>query len=321
QRDLKNSIRDIGELCRRLQLPTKLAEFEVGKKFPCLVPESFLQRMTTGDINDPLLQQVLPVAEEHKQQDGFVSDPVGDLNARKSNGMLKKYHGRALLVLNGTCAIHCRYCFRREYPYAEDPKNLMDWEPTFQAIQSDPTITEVILSGGDPLMMSDDRLRKFFNRIEQIPHVQRIRIHSRLPVVLPSRVTKELLTLLKSTRLQPIFVIHANHPAELVEDCEDALHLLVKSGIPTLNQAVLLKGVNDDAETLIELSEGCVNLGVMPYYLHQLDRVSGAGHFEVPEEKGHDLIRVMRERLPGYAVPTFVQEIPGESSKTVLPRL
>lgn len=321
QHDLKNSIRDIDELCHRLQLPAKLAEFEAVANFPCLVTESFLLRMTPGDVDDPLLRQILPVVAEYLEQEGFVSDPVGDLKARKTNGMLQKYHGRALLVLNGTCAIHCRYCFRREYPYAEEPKSFEEWEPTFQTIQNDSSITEVILSGGDPLMMSDDRLRKFFNRIEQIPHVQRIRIHSRLPVVLPSRVTKELLALLNSTRLQPVFVVHANHPAEIVNDCADALRMLVNAGVPTLNQAVLLREVNDDVETLIEFSERCVNLGVMPYYLHQLDRVSGAAHFEVPEEKGHELIRLMRERLPGYAVPTFVQEIPGEPSKTVLPRL
>lgn len=321
QIDLKKSIRDIQTLCHILKISE---DGDIPKEvfnFPCLVTESFLQRMRIGDANDPLLRQVLPVRDEATIAGDFVSDPVGDLAARSVDGMLHKYHGRALLILSGSCAIHCRYCFRREYPYSEDPKDLADWQPAFQAIMSDDSIKEVILSGGDPLMMTDQRLGRFLKRLSEIPHLQRIRIHSRLPVVLPSRVTDELIAILKSTRLQPIFVIHANHPAELVADCAAKIRILVQSGIPTLNQAVLLNGINDDIETLVGLCETCINNGVIPYYLHQLDRVAGAAHFEVDETKGLELIQQLRERLPGYAIPKFVREIPGEPSKTVLPQL
>lgn len=318
QLDIKRSIRSLDELLRRLSLPQEITATNGSQNFPVLVSESFLRRMQPQNFDDPLLKQVLPVPEEGSVQPGFVSDPVGDLVARKAPGLLQKYAGRALLIVNGVCAIHCRYCFRREYPYAEDPRTLADWELAFPAIEADHSLTEIILSGGDPLMMSDEKLAALLMRIARIPHVQRVRIHSRLPVVLPSRVSAEFLSSLKSTRLQPIMVVHANHSAELVDDCAEALRTLVQSGIPTLNQAVLLKGVNDSTQALFNLCEACINLGVLPYYLHQLDRVTGAAHFEVPPERGRQLIASLRERLPGYAVPQYVLEIPGRRSKTPL---
>lgn len=317
QRDLRNAIRSSSDLLQRLGLDEKSIDV-AESPFPVMVPESFVRRMKPGDLHDPLLRQVLPTADEQKLTPGFVKDPVGDLDSNKGAGLLQKYHGRALLILNGLCAIHCRYCFRREFPYNESPKQLSEWESAFSVIESDPEISEVILSGGDPLMMSDDRLAALFRRIAEIPQVQRIRIHSRLPIVLPSRIQEKLFEAITGTRLQPIFVVHANHPRELVSDCAEALQLLVRNGIPTLNQAVLLRRINDSVAVLQELCERCINLGVIPYYLHQLDRVRGAAHFEVSEAEGLELIEELRKVLPGYAVPRYVREIPGEQSKTPL---
>ena len=280
-----------------------------------VVTESFLKRIEVGNPRDPLLLQVLPVADEEQSVTGFVSDPTGDLQAQSTEGLLRKYTGRAPLVLNGTCAIHCRYCFRREFPYDLAPKSLAAWEPAFEEIAADETLSEVILSGGDPLIWNDHKLRQLIDRIEQIPHVQRLRIHSRIPIVLPSRITEELIQALRKTRLHVVMVIHSNHRNELQGDCLDQLALLQQQGIPLLNQAVLLRGVNDSVEALVDLCEHCANIGVMPYYLHQLDRVSGASHFEVPMEEGKKLVEELRERLPGYAVPRYVQEVPGALSK------
>jgi EF-P beta-lysylation protein EpmB len=247
---------------------------------------------------------------------GFVVDAVDDHAARKAPGLLQKYAGRVLLMAAGSCAVNCRYCFRRHYPYSEEPKRLDDWEPALVAIEQDPSIHEVILSGGDPLMLTDDRFGQLIERLEQIEHLTRLRIHSRLPIVLPDRVNAELIDQLRNTRLQPVMVVHSNHPQEVVGECAEALRLLVRSGIPTLNQAVLLRGVNDNVEALAALCERLIDLGVIPYYLHQLDRVAGTAHFEVPAGTGMDLIAQLRIRLPGYAVPQLVQEIAGEMSKT-----
>ena len=291
-----------------------------ANRFPLLVPESYLQRMRRGDPDDPLLRQVLPVADELVDVPDFTADPVGDAAARKAPGLLHKYSGRALLIATGSCAVHCRYCFRREYPYGDEPRRLDDWNPAFDAIAADPSLHEIILSGGDPLMLTDARLTSVIERLAEVPHLRRLRVHSRLPIVLPDRVTKELLALLRGTRLTPIMVVHANHPAEIAGDCRDALATLVQSGITTLNQAVLLRGVNDDADVLAELCERLIDVGVLPYYLHQLDRVRGAQQFETGVDRGIELIAQLRERLPGYAVPRYVQERAGERSKTPLER-
>lgn len=320
QRDLAAAIRDVPTLLSRLEIPEAAVNaFQPGPKdFPLLVPESYLQRMEIGNPSDPLLLQVLPNQEEHQLQSGYKSDPVGDKSSRVAPGMLHKYHGRALLIAHGSCAVHCRYCFRQHFPYADEPQSLEQWFPALEAIRNDPSLHEIILSGGDPLVLSDRKLSVLVSQIEEIPHVRRLRIHSRLPIVLPSRVNNELCSLLSSSRLQTIFVIHSNHARELTDDCADALARLRTSGIPLLNQAVLLRGVNDSVEALAELCERCVDLGVLPYYLHQLDRVQGSAHFEVPVETGLELIEKLRSRLPGYAIPKYVAEIEGESSKTPL---
>jgi EF-P beta-lysylation protein EpmB len=320
QRDLSRAIRTSAELFKRLELQPEqvaggLADEEL-QGFPVLVPESFLARMRPGDPSDPLLLQVLPRQEERETVDGFVTDAVGDLQARRAPGILQKYHGRVLMIAAGACAVHCRYCFRRDYPYSAEPHRLDDWELSLRAIEGDGDVQEVILSGGDPLMLNDQRLEQLCRRIEQIPQIERVRIHTRLPIVLPSRVTESLTGLLTGLRPQVVMVVHANHPAEIQGDCRDALRRLVAAGLPVLNQAVLLRGVNDSLSALEGLSRSLINVGVMPYYLHQLDRVAGTAHFEVSEELGRRLITELQARLPGYAVPKYVREIAGDTGKT-----
>lgn len=319
-RALAEAVRDPDELIDLLRLPDEFREpaRRAAKLFPLLVPRSFLTRMKPGDPRDPLLLQVLPLGAEEQVVDGFTDDAVGDSEAHRASGLLQKYAGRALMIATGACAIHCRYCFRRAYPYGDEPRRMADWQPAFDVLAADETIHEAILSGGDPLMLTDQRLAEIVSRLEAIPHLTRIRVHSRLPIVLPERVTETLVDILLSNRLTPIMVVHANHPRELEGTCAAALRRLVRSGITVLNQAVLLRGINDNADTLTELSERLINLGVIPYYLHQLDRVAGTAHFEVCEETGRELIAELRQRLPGYAVPQFVREIPGEASKTPL---
>lgn len=319
RRSLAEALRDPEELLARLGLTIgDVQHFSRWREFPLLVPESFLRRMKPGDINDPLLRQVLPLAEEDADVPGFTLDALDEAKFREAPGLLHKYAGRALLVLTGACAVHCRYCFRRHYPYSQEPKRLDDWEPAFQALEQDESIHEVLLSGGDPLMLTDERLAAVVRRLEQIAHLRRLRWHTRLPIVLPNRVTWEWLDLLTSTRLTPIVVVHANHPRELVGDCASALRRLTQTGVLTLNQAVLLRGVNDSADVLVELSERLIDLGIRPYYLHQLDRVAGTAHFEVSAEVGRRLMDELRQRLPGYAVPQYVQEVPGAAYKVPL---
>jgi EF-P beta-lysylation protein EpmB len=274
--------------------------------------------MRKGQVADPLLRQVLPLAEELQDSACFENDAVGDLQAQRAPGLFQKYARRALLITTGACAVHCRYCFRRHFPYDEAPRSLRDWEPALEAIAADETLDEVILSGGDPLTLVDAHLAALAGRLAEIPHLARLRVHTRLPILIPERVTGELLDWLCGSRLAPIMVVHANHPQEIDSAVETALCRLVDAGVPVLNQAVLLRGVNDDADTLAELATRLVNLRVMPYYLHQLDRVRGAAHFETSVEQGRELMRELRRRLPGYAVPQYVQEIAGEASKTPL---
>ncbi len=317
QRLLKEAVRDPVELCRILQLPPRYeaAAVRADRGFPVFAPRGYIDLMRRGDPGDPLLRQVLPLAEELEDTPGFTADPVGDGLAMLSPGLLHKYAGRALLVLTGACAIHCRYCFRRHFPYDDGPSSLIEWQPALERIKADESIDEVILSGGDPLTLRDESLGRLAERLAAIRHVRRLRIHSRLPIVLPERVCDDLLAWLRGTRLTPVMVVHANHPAELSPEVAAALGRLVNSGVPLLNQAVLLAGVNDHADVLAELCRRLVDLRVMPYYLHQLDRVRGAAHFEVAEETGLRLIAELRRRLPGYAVPRYVREVAGEPNK------
>jgi EF-P beta-lysylation protein EpmB len=326
---LSEAIRDPDQLVQLLKLPDEFREpaRQAARLFPLLAPHSYIDRMRAGDPHDPLLRQVLPLGIEADDQAGFLSDPVGDDAARKAPGLLRKYQGRALLITTGACAVHCRYCFRRHYPYGDEPKRLDDWEPAFAAVEADPSLHEIILSGGDPLMLSDARLEALVSRIASIPHITRLRVHTRLPIVLPERVTDRLIETLTARAsqtgsvsdapraLRTLVVVHANHPRELTGQCPAALRRLIDAGMTVLNQAVLLRGVNDSVDALAGLCEALIDLGVLPYYLHQLDRVAGAAHFEVPESDGLALIAELRRRLPGYAVPQYVREAPGELFK------
>ena len=317
---MKDAVRDPEELCRLLDLPAEFAAAaqESARQFRLFVPRGFLSRMQPGDPLDPLLRQVLPLVEETVEVPGFSVDPVRDDLAERQPGLLHKYDGRVLLVTTGTCAIHCRYCFRRHFPYDEAPRSLADWQPAIDEIASDETVREVILSGGDPLTLVDSTLATLVDRIGQIPHLRRLRFHTRLPIVIPERVTGELVDLVRGSRLTPIIVLHANHANELDAHVADAITRLRDAGILLLNQAVLLAGINDSVEAQAALSERLVDLRVVPYYLHQLDRVAGAAHFEVPLDKGRQIIRELRDRLPGYAVPRYVAEVPGDGSKSII---
>jgi EF-P beta-lysylation protein EpmB len=317
---LARAVRDPDELLDILRLPDELREpaRRAARLFPLLVPRSYLERMQSGNARDPLLAQVLPLGIEEPVVPGFNADPVGDRKARRAPGLLHKYQGRALFITTGACAVHCRYCFRRQYPYGDEPRRMSDWDDAFAIIAGDTAVHEVILSGGDPLMLTDSRLEEMCERIARIPHVSRLRLHTRLPIVLPERVTDTLLEILLDAGPTPIVVVHANHPQEIVGPCADALRKMVRAGITVLNQAVLLRSINDSVDAQSGLCEALVDLGVIPYYLHQLDRVAGAAHFEVDEEVGRSLIGELRRRLPGYAVPRYVRETAGGEFKEIL---
>jgi EF-P beta-lysylation protein EpmB len=286
------------------------------RQFSLRVPRNFADLMQTGDPHDPLLRQILPLGNEMNLLPGFSQNPVGDRQAESTPGLLHKYRGRVLVVATGACAVHCRYCFRRHYPYTESSASPRRWNGILDYLKAHPEVEEVILSGGDPLMVSDERLAGWLQQLAALPWLKRLRLHTRLPVVLPQRVTPLLVENLVETRLQTPIVIHANHPNELSPAVGSALARLKQTGTPLLNQSVLLKGVNDDADTLIRLSERLFECGVMPYYLHLLDRVAGAAHFEVDESRARSLHQALLARLPGYLVPKLVREIAGERSKT-----
>jgi EF-P beta-lysylation protein EpmB len=320
QTDIRTAIRDAYELCRLLELPAELADAATAgaREFPLFVPPAYLDRIRRGDPHDPLLRQVLPLEEETTVVAGFTHDPVDDRGATLQPGVLQKYAGRALLITTGACAVHCRYCFRRHFPYEVTPHSESAWDAALGSIAKDDGIHEVILSGGDPLMLRDERLAWLSEKIAAIEHVARLRVHTRLPVMIPSRVTDALVAWLTGTRLTPVLVIHANHARELDDAVADCLIPLRQAGVMLLNQAVLLRGINDSLPALAALSERLIALGVVPYYLHQLDQVAGAAHFEVPIDQGRRLMHQLRAQLPGYLIPQYVQEIPGEPHKTVL---
>lgn len=289
-----------------------------ARLFPLRVPRGFVARMRPGDPHDPLLRQVLPLGEELVAAAGFGPDPVGDLAAMAVPGVLHKYRGRVLLTATGACAIHCRYCFRRHFPYSESNAAADHWRAALKYIAADDSIAEVILSGGDPLTLADAKLAEFAAALHAIPHVRRLRLHTRLPIVLPERVNQDLLAWLEKTRLKPVAVVHANHATEIDAAVRTALAALAGAGVHLLNQSVLLRGVNDNIESLSDLSEALFAAGVLPYYLHWLDRVQGAAHFEVDESRAHGLMQELNGRLPGYLVPRLVREIPGAPGKSVV---
>lgn len=321
QRELQLAITDPAELLSVLGLGPEWLEpaRAAAKLFPLRVPRGFVARMRPGDPQDPLLAQVLPLGAECNVVPGYVHDPVGDLAARAAPGVLQKYHGRALLITTGACAVNCRYCFRRHFPYAEENASRAEFEPALELLRADPTVREVILSGGDPLTLGNRRLAALLEGLEAIPHLRRVRLHTRLPIVLPERIDAGFASLWSAARLQKVAVVHANHAAEIDASVRDGLNRLQDTGTTLLNQAVLLHGVNDRPDDLVALSETLFEAGVLPYYLHLLDPVTGAAHFDVPEVRARTLLAEVAARLPGYLVPRLVREIPGQPAKTMLP--
>jgi L-lysine 2,3-aminomutase len=337
------AIRDPAELCSVLGLSRQLAEeaHAVMGNFPLLLPRTMLARITPGNAADPVLRQFLPTRAEAVSAPGFSADPLEEQAACPVPGVLAKYEGRILILATSACPVHCRYCFRRHLAHAGMERQMLSvanpettdkpcgpgamstTEDGFLSticryLESRPDCREVIFSGGEPLLLDDETLREWFLYISQIPHVLRIRIHTRLPVVIPQRVTPELIDVLHSTRLLPLIVLHINHPQEIDETVSEAISRLAASGILLLCQSVLLAGVNDAPETLAGLYERLAGLRVLPYYLHQLDRVLGAHHFDVPIVRGREIVQELRRRLPGYLVPRYVQELPGEQAKVPL---
>ncbi|HEU0196664.1 MAG TPA: EF-P beta-lysylation protein EpmB [Nevskiaceae bacterium] len=306
------------ELLRLLELDPALPllDYEHRRQFPLHVPLSFVHRMRHRDPHDPLFVQVWPAAAEAVEAVGFSRDAVGELDQRQPGGVIRKYQGRALVITTGACAVNCRYCFRRHFPYAESAADGHDWQTTLEVLAADTSLSEVILSGGDPLSLTDTKLASLAHGLDAIGHLKRLRIHSRLPIVQPGRINASLLDWLGTGHLQRIMVVHANHANEIDDAVASACGKLHDAGVMLLNQSVLLRGVNDQADALVALSERLCEVGVLPYYLHLLDRVQGAAHFEVPEARATALMRDIVKRLPGYLVPRLVREVPGVPAKT-----
>lgn len=320
QQELATAISDPLELFEILQLdPDSLpAAQQASRLFRLRVPRSYVGRMQIDNPEDPLLKQVLPVSAENNLVPGFTADPVGDLDAMVIPGLLHKYHGRVLLITTGACAVHCRYCFRRQFPYQDANAASEAWQPALNYIAADKSLREVILSGGDPLTLSDQRLQRLINELERIPHIDTLRIHTRLPIVLPSRVNSHLLDWLRGCRLNTVIVLHSNHANEMDTDVIQALAELKSTGATLLNQAVLLKDINDTVQAQTNLHRTLFNAGVLPYYLHLLDKVDGAAHFQVSQERARAIMQALSHQLPGYLMPRLVEEQAGAASKTAI---
>jgi EF-P beta-lysylation protein EpmB len=317
RRALAEAVTDPAELLDLLGLDPALLPpaRQAAARFGLRVPRSFIARMRRGDPADPLLLQVLPLSAELQDTPGFGRDPVGDLAALRAPGVLAKYHGRALLMTTGGCAVNCRYCFRREFPYEAGTLTPGRLAAAVAELARTPGLEEVILSGGDPLALPTARLARITEALVEVPGLRRLRVHTRTPVVLPARVDGPLLDWLRGLRWRVVLVLHLNHPRELNDEVRDALAALAGTGATLLNQAVLLRGINDDEEILAELSETLFSAGVLPYYLHLLDRVTGTAHFDTPATRALELMSALRVRLPGYLVPRLVREVAGAPSK------
>ncbi|WP_232819352.1 EF-P beta-lysylation protein EpmB [Saccharospirillum mangrovi] len=317
QSELKNAVRSVSQLLDLLGLTA--ADLDnpalANADFPLRVPLSFVRRMRLKDPHDPLLRQVLPTEAEIDPQPGFQDDPLAERDHAPAPGIVHKYQGRALVIATQACAVHCRYCFRQHFPYADNRLSPTQWQQALDYLASQPELHEVILSGGDPLSLPNDRLADLIADLERLPNLTTLRIHSRTPIVLPSRVDAGLVRLLEQTRLKTVLVVHANHAHEINDEVRQALAPLRQAGTVLLNQAVLLAGVNDSLAALTDLSQALFNADVLPYYLHQLDPVRGAAHFDVPDARGQQLWRELQASLPGYLVPRLVREVPGDAGK------
>ena len=311
RRALAEAVTDVSTLLALVEVRQDAVDVLPATDFPLKVPRPYIARMRRADAADPLLRQVLPVRREGHAEPAFATDPLREADAAAGVGVLRKYAGRALVIVTGGCAVHCRYCFRRHFPYAEHRQDAR--LPALDAVRADATLAEVILSGGDPLLLTDAHLARWVAAVAAIDHVTTLRIHTRVPVVIPQRVTATLVGMLTNTRLRVVIVLHFNHANELDADCAAALAAL--AGCTLLNQSVLLRGVNDDAGALAELSERLFAAGVLPYYLHMPDRVAGTAHFDVPTRRAVAIHRDMAARLPGYLVPRLVREVPGAAAK------
>jgi len=290
---------------------------DARKLFALRVPRAFISRMKKGDATDPLLLQVLTSRQEFIDAPGYSTDPL-DEQSSVVPGLLHKYRNRALLLVKGGCAVNCRYCFRRHFPYQDNPGNKRNWQAAIDYIAAHPELDEIIFSGGDPLMAKDHELAWLVASLEKIPHLKRLRIHSRLPVVIPARITESLCQILADTRLQVLMVSHINHAQEIDDELRYGMQMLKRAGVTLLNQSVLLRGVNDDAQALANLSNALFDAGILPYYLHVLDKVQGAAHFFVSDEEARGLVRQLLAMVSGYMVPKLAREIGGEPSKTPL---
>lgn len=320
QQELARAINRPEALLSALGLPLDLLPgARAGAQlFSVRVPYPYLARMEYGNPDDPLLRQVMPLGAETLERPGFVDDPLSEADHTPQQGLIRKYRSRALLMVTGTCAINCRYCFRRHFPYADHRQSPDTRSATLETLRGSPEINEVIFSGGDPLAVNDRRLAAWAEDLAAIPHIKRLRIHSRLPVVIPQRIDEAFIHWFGGNRLQKVMVVHINHPREIDDSVRRAMQRLRDANVTLLNQSVILKGVNDAVDTLQELSESLFDAGILPYYLHAFDPVQGAAHFDVPDEQAQALVRELLAVLPGFLVPRLVREIPGESSKTPL---
>jgi EF-P beta-lysylation protein EpmB len=318
--ELSHCVSSIDDLLNQLGLNANnlSATEQAAIDFPIKVPQPFVQLMEYGNPDDPLLKQVLPISSELAIDSNFSTDPVDESNYNPVPGIVHKYHNRVLMIISPNCAINCRYCFRRHFPYDENRQSKQQWLEALDYLKTKPEINEVIYSGGDPLAANDNFLRWLTAEIESIPHIKRLRIHSRLPVVIPARIDDPLINWLGHTRLKPTFVLHINHANEISTELCQGVDRLKQAGISVLNQSVLLKGINDSSEQLIALSEKLFDAGIMPYYLHMLDPVQGASHFDVSKKHAVEIFHQIQSELPGFLTPKLVQERAGETSKTLI---
>ena len=314
KRSLQQVVREVDKLLSLLSLTRDDLSVDCDPHFPLRVPLEFIQKMRMGDPNDPLLRQVLPLREENQTKAGFTLDYLSEKQTNPIPGILHKYSARVLLTPTRACAVHCRYCFRRHFPYEENAPSLAEWEKNLAYIRERPDIHEVILSGGDPLSLSDGFLKTLIGLIADIPHVKLLRFHTRFPVMIPSRINDQFMDHIHS-RLLTTVVLHVNHPNEIDEELQQSVSLLKKNNITVLSQSVLLKGVNNDASVLTQLSYKLFEAGILPYYIHLLDRITGTHHFEVAESEAALLMHAQQLALPGYLMPRWVREVPGEGSK------
>lgn len=315
---LRNTINTPQQLAQAISLSQEAYKglMHATELFPLKIPISVLSRIQENHLDDPVLRQYLPTEKEMQEHPDYQIDPVGDLNASPLPGIIHKYQSRALIITSQVCAVHCRYCFRRHFPYQDMQLTSKHQEKIIAYLRENPALNEIILSGGDPLSLDDEKLYELIQALESVSHIKTLRIHSRLPIVIPSRVTDRLLDILKNSRFKTVMVLHCNHANEIDEDVESACLKLKQHTDALLNQSVLLRSINDSADVLAELSYRLFDCGVIPYYLHLFDKVQNAAHFDISAKQATIIVDNLRKKLPGYLVPKLVTEIAGEPCKT-----